>query len=80
MSVMTKIAEVGMTMVVVSHEMRFVRSLATRVVLLDGGKIVEEGTPEKVFLHPEQERTARFLNQANLQILTSDDVYGGSGI
>ncbi|MEE3481928.1 MAG: amino acid ABC transporter ATP-binding protein [Lachnospiraceae bacterium] len=80
LSVMTKIAEVGMTMVVVSHEMRFVRSLATRVVLLDGGKIVEEGTPEKVFLHPEQERTARFLNQANLQILTSDDVYGGSGI
>ena len=68
LSVMNKIANDGMTMIVVSHEMRFVRSVSTRVVLLDQGVILEEGTPEQLFAHPKQERTKQFLQQANLEV------------
>lgn len=68
LSVMNKIANDGMTMIVVSHEMRFVRSVSTRVVLLDQGVILEEGTPDQLFTHPKQERTKQFLQQANLEV------------
>ncbi len=68
LEVMTDIANKGMTMLVVSHEMRFVRQVSTRVMLLDNGKILEDGTPDDVFLHPKHERTAQFLRQANLEI------------
>jgi polar amino acid transport system ATP-binding protein len=50
-----------MTMVVVSHEMGFVREVADQVVFMDHGEIVETGTPEHFFRSPEQERTRRFL-------------------
>jgi len=52
LTVMTEIAREGMTMVVVSHEMRFVRDVSTRVLLLDEGQILEDGTPEQVFGNP----------------------------
>ena len=65
--VMTEIAREGMTMVVVSHEMRFVRNVSTRVVLLDDGIIQEDGDPDQVFHHPKNERTIQFLRQANLE-------------
>lgn len=65
--VMTEIAREGMTMVVVSHEMRFVRNVSTRVVLLDDGVIQEDGDPDQVFHHPKNERTIQFLRQANLE-------------
>lgn len=68
LEVMNRIAGNGMTMIVVSHEMRFVQSVSTRVVLLDQGGILEDGTPEDVFLHPQQERTKLFLRQASLNI------------
>lgn len=67
LTVMTEIAREGMTMVVVSHEMRFVRNVSTRVVLLDNGVIQEDGDPDQVFHHPRNERTIQFLRQANLE-------------
>ena len=55
-------AEAGMTMIVVTHEVRFAREVADRIVFMDEGLIVEQGTPEEVLDHPRQERTRRFLN------------------
>ena len=66
LDVMNEIAAEGMTMVVVSHEMRFVRNVATRVVLLDEGTILEDGTPEQIFTAPRHPRTQKFLRQAHL--------------
>ncbi len=51
----------GMTMVVVTHEIRFAREVADRIVFIDEGEIVEQGTPEKVLGSPEHDRTRRFL-------------------
>ncbi len=51
----------GMTMVVASHEMRFAREAADKVLFLDGGLVVEEGAPEDIFVRPKEERTRRFL-------------------
>ncbi|GGG85630.1 amino acid ABC transporter ATP-binding protein [Paenibacillus radicis (ex Gao et al. 2016)] len=56
-----KAAEEGNTMLLVSHEMSFVRKVATRVLFLDQGAIVEDGTPEEVFLNPRSDRTKKFL-------------------
>lgn len=61
LSVMRDLADSGTTMIVVTHEMRFAERVADRVLLLDGGSILEEGTPEQVFRHPEHERTRTFL-------------------
>jgi len=62
LDVMKALAHEGMTMMVVSHEMGFAREVADRVIFMDQGEIVEEGTPEHFFTAPEQERTKRFLN------------------
>jgi polar amino acid transport system ATP-binding protein len=61
LDVMLLLAKEGMTMLVVSHEMGFARAAANRVIFMDEGEIIEEGTPEKIFENPEQERTKRFL-------------------
>jgi polar amino acid transport system ATP-binding protein len=61
LDVMKELAAAGMTMLVVTHEMGFARDVASRVVFMDGGVIVEEGTPEEVFDHPKSERTKDFL-------------------
>jgi polar amino acid transport system ATP-binding protein len=61
--VMEKLAFEGMTMVVVSHEMGFARAAADRVMFMDEGQFVEEGTPDEVFDHPQQERTKAFLGK-----------------
>lgn len=61
LAVMRDLARDGMTMIVVTHEMQFARDVADRVVFMDGGVIVEEGTPEDVFDHPKSERTKDFL-------------------
>ncbi|WIG61780.1 MAG: ABC transporter, ATP-binding protein (cluster 3, basic aa/glutamine/opines) [Ktedonobacterales bacterium] len=61
--VMRELAEEGRTMVVVTHEMGFARSVADRVVFIDHGKIVEQGDPEEVFAHPQHERTRTFLDR-----------------
>ena len=61
LGVMRDLAREGMTMIVVTHEMGFARDVAGRVVFMDGGVIVEQGTPEEVFDHPKSERTKEFL-------------------
>jgi ABC-type polar amino acid transport system ATPase subunit len=61
--VMRELAEEGRTMVVVTHEMGFARSVADRVVFFDGGRIIEQGEPEQVFTQPQNERTRAFLDR-----------------
>ncbi len=61
LSVMKELARGGMTMIVVTHEMGFARDVADRVIFMDGGHIVEQGTPEEVFDHPTSDRTKDFL-------------------
>lgn len=63
LSVMQQLARDGMTMVVVTHEIGFAREVASRVVFMDGGYIVEEGTPEEVILNPKEPRTIDFLSK-----------------
>jgi arginine/lysine/histidine transport system ATP-binding protein len=57
------LAKNGMTMIIVTHEMGFARNVASRVLLMDGGIVVEDGTPKKVFDNPTNERTKEFLNK-----------------
>lgn len=61
LGVMKELARGGMTMIVVTHEMGFARDVADRVIFMDGGVIVEEGTPDEVFDHPKSDRTKDFL-------------------
>ena len=61
LSVMTKLAKSGMTMIVVTHEIGFAREVADRVVFMDGGKIVEQGRPDEILVNPKEERTKTFL-------------------
>lgn len=63
LDVMTNLAREGMTMVVVTHEMGFARQVADRVVFMDGGEIIEQGTPQHFFDSPEHPRTKKFLSQ-----------------
>lgn len=63
LEVMLNLAKEGMTMVVVSHEMGFARAAANRAILMDGGQIVEEATPDELFSHPKEERTKAFLSK-----------------
>lgn len=63
LEVMKNLAKEGMTMVVVTHEMGFAREVASRVIFMDEGVIVEEGTPQEVLLNPQQPRTIDFLNK-----------------
>jgi glutamine transport system ATP-binding protein len=63
LAVMKQLAREGMTMVVVTHEIGFAREVADRVIFMEGGYIVEEGTPEEVILNPSEERTKDFLSK-----------------
>jgi glutamine transport system ATP-binding protein len=63
LDVMKSLANDGMTMVVVTHEMGFAREVGDRVLFVDGGYIVEQGTPDEVFSHPKEERTQSFLSK-----------------
>lgn len=63
LAVMKDLAKEGMTMVVVTHEMGFAKEVADRVIFMDGGKIVEQGTPEEFFSAPKEQRTKEFLNK-----------------
>jgi polar amino acid transport system ATP-binding protein len=63
LSVMQDLAENGMTMVIVTHEMGFAKEVANRVLFMDGGYIVEEGTPEEVFQYAKEQRTIDFLSK-----------------
>lgn len=63
LAVMKELAREGMTMVVVTHEIGFAREVASRVIFMEGGYIVEEGTPEEVFNNPKEPRTIDFLSK-----------------
>ncbi|HEX7587831.1 MAG TPA: amino acid ABC transporter ATP-binding protein, partial [Anaerolineae bacterium] len=63
LDVMTGLAKSGMTMIVVTHEMGFARSVAHRMVFFDGGEVIEQGTPEQIFQNPQHDRTKLFLSQ-----------------
>ena len=66
LDVIKRVAEKGYTMILVSHEMNFVRHVSNRVILLDKGHIVEDGTPKEVFDNPKNERTIEFFRKMNL--------------
>ena len=63
LEIMKELADDGMTMVVVTHEMGFARKVGTRVLFMDGGQIAEQGTPEEIFEHPQNARTKEFLSK-----------------
>ena len=63
LDVMKELAKSGMTMVCVTHEMGFAREVADRVLFMDEGKIIEEGTPQEIFSAPREQRTKDFLNK-----------------
>ena len=63
LDVMKSLANQGMTMVVVTHEMGFAREVGDRVLFVDEGRIIEEGTPKEIFENPKQERTKLFLSK-----------------
>jgi glutamine transport protein glnQ len=62
LDVIRQVADRGMTMVVVTHEMRFAREVGTRMLFLDKGRIIEDGTPEQVMTHPKTERAKQFFD------------------
>ena len=66
LDVMKDLAKNGMTMVVVTHEMRFARDVATRVLFLEGGRIAEEGAPHELFANPKSDRLKEFLSKVKL--------------
>ncbi len=63
LSLIRELADRGMTIMIVTHEMSFAKEIATRIVFLDKGKIIEEGTPEEFFTHPKTERVKEFLKK-----------------
>lgn len=63
LNVMKQLADEGMTMIVVTHEMGFAREVGTRILFMDGGKIAEQGTPEEMFTNPKNPRTKEFLSK-----------------
>ena len=67
LAVIRTLASTGMTMMVVTHEVRFAREVADRVIFMDEGQVIEEGPPEQVLDHPQHERTQRFLRMVERQ-------------
>ncbi|NEG89079.1 amino acid ABC transporter ATP-binding protein [Bifidobacterium aerophilum] len=65
LEVIRQLGSDGMTMLMVTHEMRFAREASDKVVFVEGGSVVEQGSPERIFEHPEQERTREFLSSSN---------------
>ncbi len=63
LDVMKRLAESGMTMIVVTHEMGFAREVGKRILFMDGGVIIEEGTPDQIFENPQNDRTRSFLSK-----------------
>jgi polar amino acid transport system permease protein len=72
LAVIRRLAEAGMTMIVVTHEVGFAREVADRVIFMDDGHIVEQGPPEDVLDHPKHERTQRFLRMVERQVSEPD--------
>ncbi len=73
LSVIRSLAEEGMTMMIVTHEMKFAHDVSNRVFYMDGGGIYEDGTPEQIFEHPEKDRTRRFIRRLKTMELEITD-------
>ena len=71
LGVMKDIAREGTTMLVVTHEMSFAKDVANRVIFMDGGNVIEEGSPHEIFVQPKEERTKQFLHR----VLPDDYTY-----
>lgn len=71
LEVIKRVAKLGIAMVIVTHEMSFAKDVANKVVFMDGGVVVEEGTPKHIFNHPKEERTRKFL----ARIMPQDEIY-----
>lgn len=71
LGVMKSIAEEGTTMIVVTHEMSFAKDVANKIIFMDGGVVIEEGTAEEIFIRPKKERTQQFLRR----VLPEDYIY-----
>jgi polar amino acid transport system ATP-binding protein len=69
---MLELAKAGKTMLIVTHEMNFAKAVADRILFLDGGEIVEQGTPEQFFEHPATERAKRFLHTFEFDTVKKD--------
>jgi L-cystine transport system ATP-binding protein len=65
LQVIKSIAKSGNTLIIVSHEMSFINDIANHVIFLDGGRILEEGTPRDIFSHPREERTKQFISKVS---------------
>ena len=63
LNVIKKVAKTGITMIIVTHEMAFAEEISDKVVFMDGGIIVEEGSPQDIFVNPKEERTKKFLSR-----------------
>lgn len=63
LSTIKNVAQTGITMIVVTHEIAFAREVATRVIFMEGGKVVEQGPPEALLVHPQEPRTQQFLSR-----------------
>lgn len=63
LNIMVELAQTGLTMVVVTHEMEFAREVSSRVIFMDKGVIAEQGSPDDIFVHPKEERTREFLQR-----------------
>lgn len=63
LAIIKEIAQEGITMIIVTHEIDFARDVASSVVFMDGGTVIEKGTPDEVFIHPQHERTKKFLRR-----------------
>ena len=74
LSVMKRLASQGMTMMFVTHEMKFARDVSTRVFYMDEGVIFEEGTPEQIFAHPKKDKTRAFVNRLKVLSLTVESL------
>jgi polar amino acid transport system ATP-binding protein len=67
LDVVRELSESGMTIIMATHEMTFAREVAHRICFLDGGVVLEEGTPEQLFDHPKHERTREFLSRTRIR-------------
>ena len=86
LDVMKKLATSGMTMVVVTHEMGFAREMADKVIFMDQGVIAEQGTPEEIFVNPQNPRTKMFLRRILKEVgamdpgIPTDFLPNGNGV
>ena len=63
LELMKELAQEGMTMIIVTHEIEFARNVADRIIFMDGGVVLEDGKPDDVILHPKNKRTQEFLSK-----------------